>query len=278
MHKLICLTVLLLMFFVSAVFAADGIIEINSEPSAAKVYIDGTSVGVTPYQNHQIPVGQHKIKVVSSDKYAPRYWDVVVDEITPLVRNFVFAGKEDGKFSGVEEQQTVKPNKGNIVFASVPSGALVFIDGKKKKKTPLGYKQVDVDIYHIEFRLQGESLKGDFEVVENETVKLIANFNENVIVNKWKVDQLIEAEQKAKREAEEKARMIAEEEARRKAAEKARIIAEEDARRKAAGNAKILAEEKARRKAEKESFFEKSKTTLGYVIEETHQLISRMFN
>ena len=80
MRKVI-LALLLVMSCAVSSYSADGIVEIYSEPSGAKVYIDGTSVGITPYHNYDIPIGDHRIKVVYNDKYEPRYWDVVVNAV-----------------------------------------------------------------------------------------------------------------------------------------------------------------------------------------------------
>ena len=80
---MIVIVFMLVLACASTGFSSDGIIEIYSEPSGANVYIDGIYTGKTPYQNYEIAVGKHSVKVFYSDKYEPRFWDPIIDEITP---------------------------------------------------------------------------------------------------------------------------------------------------------------------------------------------------
>ncbi|MHA2345054.1 MAG: PEGA domain-containing protein [Candidatus Hodarchaeales archaeon] len=166
-------------------YADTGILEVNSNPSGAKVYIDVIYVGETPYQNLEIPTGKHKIKSVLSDDYPAQYREIVIDEISPQIINFSFESGEGGEFIGEEIEQKIEIHKGNVTFASIPSRAIVFINGEKKKSTPIGYKDVDVGRYSVEFNLDGRSLKGHFDIIKGETVKLIADFNKMRIINNW---------------------------------------------------------------------------------------------
>ena len=126
----------------SNAFAKTGILEVYSEPSGAKIYADGIFVGKSAYQNIEIPIGKHVIKAILTDDYPPMSHTVVIDEITPQTYSFKFGGGGGGNFTGVEEAQAVEKYKGNVTFASIPTGAMVYIDGDKKKKTPIGYRGV----------------------------------------------------------------------------------------------------------------------------------------
>lgn len=185
---LLLLTIFVYGSMVSFVSAATGIIEIYSEPSGAKVYIDGTYVGKTPYQNVEISTGVHKIRIELNKDYPTQYWDVIIDAISPQTKTFHFKTGPGGHFSGKEMEQEAEKYKGSAQFASIPTGATVYINGEQKKKTPIGFADVPVGKYNIEFRLNGKSLKGIFDVVRNKTVKLVADFSKSKIINESKED------------------------------------------------------------------------------------------
>ena len=170
-------------------FAATGSIEINSEPSEAKVYIDDTYVGLTPYKNLEIPTGNHKIKVELNEDYPSQLWDVFIDPINPLVRTFNFMSGSQGAFTGSEMEQDGGKYEGNVQFASIPSGAMVLLNGEQQKKTPLLYTDLPAGRYNVEFRAGEKSLKGDFEIKINKTVTLIADFIKGEIINTLVVDR-----------------------------------------------------------------------------------------
>ena len=170
-------------------FAATGSIEIYSEPSGARVYIDDTYVGRTPYKNFEITTGNHKITVQLNEDYPSQAWDVFIDPINPLVRTFYFKSGSRGAFKGTEVEQAAGKYKGNVQFASIPSGAMVLLNGEQQKKTPLLYTDLPVGRYSVEFKAGEKTLKGDFEIKKNRTVKLIADFIKGEIINKLVMDR-----------------------------------------------------------------------------------------
>jgi hypothetical protein len=62
MKKLVTSGLVFLFIFLPVLCPA-GIIEIYSEPTGAKVYVDNEYVGNTPYQNFNMRNGQHIVKV-----------------------------------------------------------------------------------------------------------------------------------------------------------------------------------------------------------------------
>lgn len=58
---------------------AFGTLNINSDPSGADVYIDGTKVGTTPYTNPTIASGQYTVKV-TKDKWYPAEETIEVND------------------------------------------------------------------------------------------------------------------------------------------------------------------------------------------------------
>jgi len=155
-------------------FASTGIIEINSSPSGAKVYIDDIYVGITPYNNPEVPTGTHVIKVVLSENFPAQTERVTIDNITPVQKMFTFTSSK-GKFSAIEQSTSVQKFKGNMQIASIPSGLLVFIDGEKLKTTPIGYKDVAVGEYEVSFEFNGKLYKKQVSVSKDKTTKVIFN-------------------------------------------------------------------------------------------------------
>lgn len=186
MHSQI-IAVLVLMCSGSS-FAATGILEVNSSPSGAKVYIDGTYVGTTPYQDVEVQLGEHRVKCILGSDHPPREKRVTIDPITPQVINFSFEERTGGEFTGTEVEEKVSKHKGNIQFASIPTGATIYIDGVKKAKAPVGYKDVNVGFYNIAFKSGGKELKKKVAVERGKTTKVIADFNSRQVRGDTAVD------------------------------------------------------------------------------------------
>jgi hypothetical protein len=190
---------------------ATGILEIYSNPEGAMIYIDGISVGPTPYQNTEIPLGKHKIKAYLSADYPAQVYEVNVGSTDPVTYTFNFVGGKSGKFSGIEDEQAVEKFKGNVVFASIPTGATIYINDEKRKDTPIAYKEVEVGRYNVKFEINGKVLKGPFDIIKNDTVKLVADFNKGKIINSWEEARIKEKEIELELKRE-KARIIEEKE------------------------------------------------------------------
>ena len=196
-----CILILSLLLIPTICFAGEtGILEVNSQPSGAKIYIDGIYVGTTPYQNLIISIGQHEVKAFLNSSYPGKkeIVNITVDE--PITHTFYFTGENVGRWVVIEKGQRNKEYTGNVVFASIPTGAIVHLKGQLPQKTPTSFKQVDVGSYDVEFRLNKQSLEGHFDVIKNETITLIADFNKGALINKLKVENEREQEEKLKKE------------------------------------------------------------------------------
>ncbi len=176
-------TLFLILPFLS--FAGTGIIEVRSEPSGARVSIDDRDAGVTPYQNFEAPIGKHTVKVLLNPAYPPQVQEVMIDERAPQVIMFKFMERSKCAFTGREIVRAAYKYRGDVTFASIPTGALVIINGEPLlKSTPVGYTDVEVGRYTVEFRLEGRTLKAEFDVVQGEPGKLIADFHAGKVINK----------------------------------------------------------------------------------------------
>jgi hypothetical protein len=166
--------------------AGTGILEVYSEPTGAKIYINDVYVGKTPYSNPEVPTGTQRIKAVLSKDYPPQIQEVIIDDVNPQIVKFEFQRGTGGRFTGKEIKQSTEKFKGNVTFASIPTGAAVIINnGEKQTTAPKGFTDVEVGRYSVEFRSEGQVLQGHFDVIKGETVKLIADFNKKKIINKW---------------------------------------------------------------------------------------------
>lgn len=186
--KIIIILLFLFALFAFSSEAATGILEVHSEPPGAKVYINNIPVGKTPYQNVEIPVGDVEIKIFLSDDFAPIIKKVTIDEVDPQVIKVKFEKKqvqEEPPPPVKKSPPPVKKDGGNVQLSSIPTGAEVYINGEKRMHAPIGYRNMDPGTYDVEYRLRGKILKGTFEIIKGETIKLIADFKNEKIINRW---------------------------------------------------------------------------------------------
>lgn len=138
----LCIAIFLFFFPIPS-NAATGIIEIYSEPSGAKVYLDNTYVGRTPYENMFISTGPHRIKVELNDDYQDQTWDVVIDQITTQKKTFYFKGGKFGEFPGseqarIENQMTREREEKKRIEVEKQRNRQDLIDKYKHVKIQLG--------------------------------------------------------------------------------------------------------------------------------------------
>jgi hypothetical protein len=198
-------------------FADTGSIEVYSLPAGLEVFLNGIYVGHTPYSNPDIAVGEHTITVTTSDSSQNQSWTFTVDELTPLTKWFYFEDPKPKRFNGIQEDAIIDKGEGNIQFTSIPTGAWVYVNGSKLHQTPVAYRNVDVGSYSVLFELDGKQLKGDFRIEDGETGKLIADFDNQQLIDKWrkeksKIERIQQAveEQKEKRLEEEHEKVLKE--------------------------------------------------------------------
>ncbi len=97
-----------------------GVIRLESTPSGASVFLNGTEVGTTPYLGQAIPEGTHSLKIIS-----PLHEELRIDI-------------EVKKDQISEYHFSLQTGHSTINIDSVPSGASILIDGVNiNKKTPI---------------------------------------------------------------------------------------------------------------------------------------------
>ncbi|WP_456365879.1 PEGA domain-containing protein [Thermococcus sp.] len=114
-----------------------GLLTVNSNPSGAEVYVDGKLVGTTPLENYRIPAGIHEV-VVKKSTYVPAAYAVQIKANELKTLNVVLV-----------------PATGKLTVNSNPSGAEVYIDGKKVGTTPLRNYTIPEGIHEVAVRKAG---------------------------------------------------------------------------------------------------------------------------
>ena len=110
---------------------------INAVPQTAEIYVDGNKIG-TGYGSAAISVGsEHRYKVTCAD-YIPEE-DVVRTD----------------KAEKIEKQIELRPNFGYITIKSEPSGAEVYIDGRKVGTTPYLSEMIEFGRRRVEIKKTG---------------------------------------------------------------------------------------------------------------------------
>jgi len=132
-----------------------GNLNISSNPSGAKIFLDGKKAGQTPYRLKNIPKGQHKLelKLEGFDK-----WKKNVN---------IVSGKEQ-KVEG-----KLVNSYGSIEVNTTPSGAVVLLNGKEFGRTPLSRKKIQKGRYHLELKLQGhDTWRSEIQIIEGRKKRL----------------------------------------------------------------------------------------------------------
>jgi thiol-disulfide isomerase/thioredoxin len=108
-----------------------GSIIIESTPSGATVLIDNVKKGSTPLELKNIEVGTRKLKLIKSG-YVTISKGVIINEKKPINVSEVFILKT-----------------GDLTITSEPTGAMVYINGAIKGKTPYTITELTIGDYNV---------------------------------------------------------------------------------------------------------------------------------
>jgi hypothetical protein len=135
---------------------------VESQPSGAKVIINGQESGDTPYQV-ELPWGQYKV-TVKLPQHHPAQQDVELNSAETQELNF-----------------TLLPAYGALSVTSSPSKANVFIDGDLAGKTPLNLTRKPSRTYNVRVeRANFHTVEQQVQVVDQETATLHAALSKSV--------------------------------------------------------------------------------------------------
>jgi hypothetical protein len=113
------------------------ILQVNSTPVGADVYVDGVNKGVTPLEINDLVMGPHFVEV-KMDNYAR--WTAQIDE-----------GQEVGSSTDnpIVLEATLLPSSASITINSVPTGAKVIVNDVEQGTTPFEMDNVEPGTYQI---------------------------------------------------------------------------------------------------------------------------------
>ncbi|HIE28389.1 TPA: PEGA domain-containing protein [Candidatus Poribacteria bacterium] len=140
-----------------------GALEVKSEPSGARVRIDGKDVGVTPYRKWVSSKEEHSI-TVSAEGYYPESRKVTVQP----------EGKE------VVSVVLKEIPKGTLEISSEPSGAKVWIDGKDVGVTPYSGLIIASEEHNVILSAKGYKFKSQKVTVKQGEKRVVSVVLEEV--------------------------------------------------------------------------------------------------
>ncbi|MFQ5686313.1 MAG: PEGA domain-containing protein, partial [Candidatus Scalindua sp.] len=117
-----------------------GSIMIDSEPSNAKVYLDGKEVGTTPVTVTDLKPGKHTLEI---KKARYEIWRESIETEADAVKTLT---------------AVLQIKTGTIIMKSRPSKAMIFLDGKEVGITPDIIRSIDPGTHEVEIRLDGHEV------------------------------------------------------------------------------------------------------------------------
>jgi hypothetical protein len=137
-----------------------GSISVSSDPTGAKVTLDGEFKGTTPVTLSGVKAGDHTVKLTLSgySDYSAAL-SVVGGEVTPLKATLI--------------QSLPNSTKGSVSIASIPAGAQVLLRGQDRGKTPVSVTDLEAGDYPIILNLEGyNSWPGTISVTSGQTTSI----------------------------------------------------------------------------------------------------------
>ncbi len=142
-------------------------VQIGSKPAGAEVFLDSESRGTTPLTIPEVAPGKHML-AMKLEGYPDHSEEISADASNPpqVFHDFVAA------------KEALNP-KGSISIDSEPPGAVVYIDGTKKGKTPLEVSELRPAGYTVALKLDGyENLQKEITLQPDESLRISLNLIE----------------------------------------------------------------------------------------------------
>jgi hypothetical protein len=134
--------------------ARTGRITVRTTPAGARVTIDGRAVGQAPLTVPNLARGTHTVRV-TRDGYASVERRVVITPNQPtstLTLNLTRTGAPPSRPASAEPAAQLTAD---VLFESRPTGATVFMDGKRIGTTPMSLPSVRTGSHAFRFELAG---------------------------------------------------------------------------------------------------------------------------
>ena len=115
-----------------------GTLEVTSDPPGAELWLDGESIGVTPYEDTRKPSGNYDLRVVHQHHLSHRGTVTVSDGQT------------------TSERVTLEANYGALEVSSEPPGAAITLNGESTDRTtPTSFDKLEPGSYTVGLSLSG---------------------------------------------------------------------------------------------------------------------------
>ena len=144
-------------------------LSISSNPSRADVFIDGQRVGTTPFDQSQLPLGRHEVKV--SKRFSLDYGDYQPSE-TKTVE--VSPGDQSVSFD--------LPTPPSLRVTSSPSGATVILNDREIGSTP-STLNLSPGSYRVKVNKDFEVDYGEYQSTKTKTVSVGSGDSESLSFN-----------------------------------------------------------------------------------------------
>ncbi|MCL5090700.1 MAG: PEGA domain-containing protein [Patescibacteria group bacterium] len=133
-------------------------LQINSVPTAS-VFIDGKSVGKTPYQSNSLSPAELSIKLIPDSTTTPlTSWEGKI-KLNPGVLTLVerdFASTDESSSGQILTLEKLKDKKTtSLSLVAYPDGTLVNIDGEARGLTPLSLETIGEGDHQISLSKEG---------------------------------------------------------------------------------------------------------------------------
>jgi hypothetical protein len=162
-----------------AAVARTGRITVRTTPPGARVTIDGRDVGKAPLTIPNLGRGAHTVRVMR-DGYAPVERRVTITPNEPtstLTLSLARSNAPPPPRPAAPESAT--PRTAEVFFESRPTGATVFLDGKRVGTTPMALPSVRVGSHAVRFELAEHKLwSASVPVVAGEKNRVAASLEQ----------------------------------------------------------------------------------------------------
>lgn len=150
----------------ATLLAAKGSVSVTSAPAGARVFLDGTEVGVAPRQIGDVSPGPHTVRVVLAGHHeVTRSVEVVAGESASLTISLA----------------AVAVSAGGFEITSEPSGASVLVDGTERGVTPLRLDGLASGEYIVQVKQAGyEEWLTTIKVEAGSLSKVQANLEKSI--------------------------------------------------------------------------------------------------
>jgi serine/threonine-protein kinase len=133
--------------------------RVESMPSGATVWLDGSEMGTTPLAIESAAAGTHQL-TVSKEGFVPSRESLNLDAAEPP-SPLVFS---------------LQPARATVSIASNPQPAAVAVDGKDVGKTPLDDFDLDPGVHRVEVRRAGfQTWRSEVEARSGESLQIVAS-------------------------------------------------------------------------------------------------------